>query len=325
MSKHDKHYTFIVVTPTYNRESLLRRLYESICKQTFKDFLWLVIDDGSIDNTKNLIESFIAEKEIDILYVYKPNGGKHTALIESFKYVHNSKYYYVIDSDDELVPEALQVFFNTWNQIENEGKSLKIGLIKARTKVNGSQPIEVDLFKDAKYVDMTYQNFTIKYKNVYESTTCLRTSELKEYFDIPLTFWHSDKMNYFPEGVLWGRAGRKTKTRYISDVLRVVHLDADGSLCRIKKKKNDFTYLYNYIVAYKYYLTENFDYLWKYQKIRVLKDIVYYLTMSRIVKMPFKESYLEMNLYSIKLLLLFLYPLSIFACFIFKIKNVLKL
>ena len=69
-----------VITPTYNRKHTISKCYESLVKQTNDDFEWLVVDDGSTDNTKKLIDKYIKEKKINMRYIYKKNGGKHTAL-----------------------------------------------------------------------------------------------------------------------------------------------------------------------------------------------------------------------------------------------------
>ena len=74
-----------IFTPTYNRAHLLPRLYESLCKQSVLDtdlspFEWLIVDDGSVDNTEEVVQGFIAEQTIPIRYFKKPNGGKHTAI-----------------------------------------------------------------------------------------------------------------------------------------------------------------------------------------------------------------------------------------------------
>ena len=91
--------TLTVFTPTFNRAYTLHKCYESLRRQTSKDFVWLIIDDGSSDNTKELVESWINEKEVDIRYHYQNNKGMHGA--------HNTAYELIdtqintcIDSDD---------------------------------------------------------------------------------------------------------------------------------------------------------------------------------------------------------------------------------
>ena len=78
--QHIYKYKFTIFTPTYNRAYILENLYNDLKKQTFKDFEWLIVDDGSTDNTKELIDRFINDNKIDIKYIYKENGGKHTAI-----------------------------------------------------------------------------------------------------------------------------------------------------------------------------------------------------------------------------------------------------
>lgn len=68
-----------IFTPTYNRAYILNKLYESLCVQTCQDFEWLIVDDGSTDNTKELVDEWIGEGRIAIRYVYQQNGGKQRA------------------------------------------------------------------------------------------------------------------------------------------------------------------------------------------------------------------------------------------------------
>lgn len=69
-----------IFTPTYNRAYILKNLYDSLCEQTSKDFEWLIVDDGSSDNTEDLIRSFINEGRILIRYFKQANAGKHIAI-----------------------------------------------------------------------------------------------------------------------------------------------------------------------------------------------------------------------------------------------------
>ena len=93
-----------IVTPTYNRADKLSLLYESLCNQTSKDFIWLCIDDGSTDNTLDLISTYIHEQKdsespFSIQYIKQENGGKHSALNVAFKQVQ-TELLFIVDSDD---------------------------------------------------------------------------------------------------------------------------------------------------------------------------------------------------------------------------------
>lgn len=96
--------TFNIFTPTYNRKGKLKRTYESLKNQTFKDFTWLIIDDGSTDNTKEVVDEF---KDLDIQYVYVKNGGKQRAYNLAIEKA-GAKYFMCLDSDDYLVEDALE-------------------------------------------------------------------------------------------------------------------------------------------------------------------------------------------------------------------------
>jgi len=87
-----------IITPTYNRAVLLERLYGSLKEQSFTDFEWIIVDDGSTDNTKQVVEEFVANNTFCVRYLYKRNGGKHTALNVGIKNALG-KYIFIADSD----------------------------------------------------------------------------------------------------------------------------------------------------------------------------------------------------------------------------------
>ena len=93
-----------IFTPTYNRAYILPKLYDSLCKQTCNDFEWLVVDDGSTDHTKELVEGWINEKKILIRYVCQENGGKMRAFNKAVS-LTKTELFVCIDSDDQLASE----------------------------------------------------------------------------------------------------------------------------------------------------------------------------------------------------------------------------
>lgn len=115
-----------VFTPTYNRAYLLPQLYNSLCRQTSKDFVWLIIDDGSTDTTKALVSSWQIENKIDILYHYKENGGMHTGHNAAYRLIE-TPFNVCIDSDDYMPDDAIEII-NRETQTLSDDFSGLVGL-----------------------------------------------------------------------------------------------------------------------------------------------------------------------------------------------------
>ena len=103
-----------VFTPTYNRRELLGRVYESLTRQTVKDFMWLIVDDGSTDDTKSLVEGWIADNQIPIRYEYCENGGKMRAHNIGVR-LCETPLFVCLDSDDYFVTDAVESLLNAWD------------------------------------------------------------------------------------------------------------------------------------------------------------------------------------------------------------------
>lgn len=108
--------TLTVFTPSYNRVDLLPRLYKSLVEQTCKDFIWLVIDDGSTDHTKEVVEKWVKDALIEIRYVFKENGGMHTAHNLAYSIIE-SEINICIDSDDFMPKNAVENILINWEKV----------------------------------------------------------------------------------------------------------------------------------------------------------------------------------------------------------------
>lgn len=117
-----------IFTPAYNRAHTIGRTYESLKKQNCKEFIWLIIDDGSTDNTSELVEQWKNEScGFEIRYIYKENGGMHTAHNIAYENI-DTELNMCIDSDDCLAEEAVQKILNKWEAVKNFGYAGIIGL-----------------------------------------------------------------------------------------------------------------------------------------------------------------------------------------------------
>ncbi len=136
--------TLTVFTPAYNRAYSIHLCYESLCRQTCKDFVWLVVDDGSTDNTKELIESWQKKDNgFEIKYVYKPNGGMHTAHNTAYENI-DTEINVCIDSDDYMTDDAVEKIVNLWKE---KGDKKYAGIIALDCLQNG-EIIGSELEKD---------------------------------------------------------------------------------------------------------------------------------------------------------------------------------
>lgn len=106
--------TLTVFTPTYNRADLLHRGYEALKRQTSKDFLWLIIDDGSADNTREVVEGWMKyDNGFEIRYAYKENGGLHTGYNKAIELM-DTEICVCIDSDDWMPDDGVETILSTW-------------------------------------------------------------------------------------------------------------------------------------------------------------------------------------------------------------------
>lgn len=124
-----------IFTPTYNRKHTLKRLYESLTIQAFKDFEWLIVDDGSTDDTEQEVKLWSQEGKVSIMYFQKDNGGKHVAYNYGLE-LARGKYFFCVDSDDWLPSSALQVLYSSLQKIQ---KTDAIGVVGLKQLENGKQ------------------------------------------------------------------------------------------------------------------------------------------------------------------------------------------
>lgn len=108
-----------IFTPTYNRAYTLPQLYESLCAQTCYDFEWLVVDDGSADNTPELLEGYKETAPFAMRYLRVANGGKPRAINLGLENAQ-AELFFVVDSDDVLVPQAVEWICSVWETVKDD-------------------------------------------------------------------------------------------------------------------------------------------------------------------------------------------------------------
>ena len=117
-----------VFTPAYNRAHTLPRTYESLCNQKCKDFCWLIIDDGSTDDTEQLVKGWMEKDNgFEIQYIYKENGGMHTAHNMAYENI-TTELNVCVDSDDCMAEDGVAKILKKWDEVKDSGYAGIIGL-----------------------------------------------------------------------------------------------------------------------------------------------------------------------------------------------------
>lgn len=224
-----KHPFITILTPTYNRASLLPRLFDSLLRQTNRDFEWIVVDDGSTDDTREVVAN-LKEKcggAFPMGYVYKANGGKHMAINIGAERARG-ELLFIADSDDLLTDDALETVANSWHDISDDKSFAGIaGLdiaMDTREVIGSGLPQE---HIDCNAIDIRYRHHvTGDMKEVF------RTEVLREF---PFPEFAGER--FCPEQLVWFRMARRYRLRYINKPIYIADYQPDGITAGITKAR----------------------------------------------------------------------------------------
>ncbi len=210
-----------VFTPFYNRRRTIDRVFNSLVSQTYQDFEWLIIDDGSKEDISDLLEEYRSKAGFPIRYYYKKNGGKHTAANYA-NYLTDSEYIIILDSDDAMPPETIKYFLNRWDSIPDDRKdeywSVVGRCIDSVTKEPKSPP-----FPDG--INESENPREIAATCPGEKFSCIKTAKLKEF-----PFPEPEGTNFITECVVWNKLDKKYKQFYTNDIVRYYYENEPDSL-----------------------------------------------------------------------------------------------
>ena len=207
-----------VFTPTYNRAYILHELYDSLCKQTNKDFEWLIIDDGSIDDTENLIANWIREEKIDIRYYKVNNGGKSRAINKGVS-LAKGELFFIVDSDDYLVNDAIETVLYYWAGIAD--KSAYSGVCGRKISSDGKLLGEIEM--PFEIIDTDNLSLHYKYGLNVDMAEVFR-SDLLRLYKFPDILGEK----FVPEAFIWNKITGLYPMRYFDKGIYVCEYLPDG-------------------------------------------------------------------------------------------------
>ncbi|MGL5693057.1 MAG: glycosyltransferase family 2 protein, partial [Peptostreptococcaceae bacterium] len=219
--------TITVFTPTYNRGYIIQKCYESLKKQTYKNFEWLIYDDGSSDNTKEIVDDFIKENIMNIRYYYGKNSGKHVAINRGSD-LARGELFFIVDSDDYLTDNSLELVKEAWESIDEKEKF--VGVSGKRYLVNRQNK---DFNFNEKYYDADSIKFNLIDKNLQDKAEVYSTKILKKY-----KFPEFDGEKFITEAVVWYKLAEEGyKIRWFNKNIYICEYLEDGLSANFFKQR----------------------------------------------------------------------------------------
>ena len=207
-----------VFTPTYNRKDCIHRCYESLQRQTSYNFEWLIIDDGSTDQTEELIQKWQAEEtRFRIRYCYKENGGLHTGYNKGIELAH-TELFVCIDSDDWMPDDAIERIERIWDNVSGNGY---VGIMGIDRYEDGRCVGE--MFPDGIHEMYLYEKLT-KYRIPGDKKMIHRTDLLKKVAPMP-TF---EGEKFFNPSYMMYQLDQFGKLYVTNDCFCIVDYQPDG-------------------------------------------------------------------------------------------------
>ncbi|MGZ5144108.1 MAG: glycosyltransferase family 2 protein [Burkholderiales bacterium] len=240
-----------VFTPTYNRADTLPRAYRSLKRQTSLEFIWLVVDDGSTDDTRRLVEEWRTQSEFLIEYFYQPNAGKHNAHNLAVSKTH-TELFLILDADDELLPETISVIAAEWQRLNAACRKNIVGLWTLCLTPEGAacgKPFPSDR------LDTSLQSLRYEHDCGGERLPCFTTEILRQY---PFPTTDPGACGYIPEAYVWSAITRRHRVRCLNVPCRIYH--PGPGLSEISR--NEYQVSCAIVYAYVQPLANDLDWFW---------------------------------------------------------------
>lgn len=248
-------YKISILTPTFNRANTIHRVYESLLSQTYTNFEWIVIDDGSTDNTKEIIESYKKEKPFfDIIYSFKENSGVIDSLGYSIPFI-SGDFIVRCDSDDTYLPNMIEVLIRAWDDIPKEERDSFRGVSSPVMDENYhffGKPLTQN------FVDMNYLDFQYKLHRREERVWLERTDLWKTY---------NFEKGVSPKVIWYPYVNKEYKARFINIPLRIYYRNNPGNITHEKSLRIAYARFsadrvtLSYDISYFFY--EPYTFFWR--------------------------------------------------------------
>jgi len=293
---------FTVFTPTYNRAHTLHRAFDCLQRQTFQNFEWLVIDDGSTDNTSELIAAWTKIAKFPIRYLHQPNSGRHIADNLAIREARGEMLAGV-DSDDALVPNALERIWHLWHEIPDEERPHFEGIVGHCCDQSGKL---IGRMFPSSHFDTDFREFVFTHGRFGgQKWEAVRSAVALQYLapEIPGT-------NYLPEGIAGLKAARSFKIRCVNEVFRIYYVDDSQTGATLTSRRNVAQSAPGRLHYYLWLLNNEMDYFWR-SPVPFVKAAAMLLVVARYARRSVCEVWRQLETRRAKLLVAAAMPVSL--------------
>lgn len=261
-----------IVTPNYNRPTLLNNLYQSLKTQTDKNFTWYIIDDGSQESPDVFVQKFLHENLFEIQYIKKQNGGKHTCINKAMEFV-KEELTLIVDNDDMLLSHAVETIAKDYCEIKDNANLCGLGYLKvfSNGKIIGkpyTQNKIIDNFINQRYNKNTFG----------DKCEVFKTSVLKKY---PFPVYKGE--NFLSESTIWCKMALKYNMLFQNKAIYVAEYQEEGLSAGVAKRL--FLNPQGAVSCYLSMSTKPFKLKYK------IKYTIAYIVYALASKMKFKQQY----------------------------------
>lgn len=297
-----------VYTCVYNGERTIHRVFESMKKLDYPNIEHVIVNDGSTDQTDQLVQEYIGQVSFPVKYYKKENGGKHTALNVAWD-LAEGKFLLMLDADDELLPDSAKFLVDTYYSIPESVRDQYWCVLGRCTTQHGA--FVGDKFPE----NINAQPWTEAGKAAAACSGEKLGIQVREYLE-PYRFPEIVGLSHIPESTIWNQMGRKYGTWYTNRIVRVYYVGEGGNLCAKA-------------TARRHYNPETYHYKWKlmhpqwYEK--SVSDLLHYVLYYFVSDKKYQKNngYLK-GLSSYRILLVLLAPIGFLAAIPYRILKRLK-
>ena len=291
-------YTFTVFTPVYNAEETIERVHLSLLNQSFNDFEWTIINDGSTDDSHEVISNFVKSSPLKINYINnRKNKHKMACFFQAIS-LANGSLFLTFDADDECFPNALEVF-NSEYYLLTEQERLKIIAVTGLC-VDQNRNAIGDEFPSNPFISNPFEITAIKKikgeKWGFTSTKHLQSIKFNDCFI---------ENGFMMEGVIWTLfAKHGYQTKYINTIVRIYHTNIENSIMSSTPEKTALGAAIYHIVLFNWFFKPHATTAPKF----FLKNLYFLLSKTKYLDLNLKNYTTSIDSFVIKFLFVLLWP-----------------